>query len=322
MRIATPLFTLFLLSLGLLASGCSEYEVAQQDVGLAYDAETDVLTLTIDSRGLHAAATGVPRLFGSPATEEERIAGAVERLRAAADGAPYFVLLASPLALDLTKVPEAITREAKDADWADIEALWLGLRDGISVEAAGLYLDSEQEVGLYQRVQVKEAEKLITFLNELLSRSVLDARAAEGSSPREVAAEESRNAYARQGGPWVVLDGEALEVRMPLAPWQVANTMKGIAELPFAPEGAEMEPWEEEVGRAMGRALFSGLETFEVVDGIARFRYPFGENGRIDLPYARMRASEPAKHLRDALSVEGLQPLSPGQVAAKLTGPR
>ena len=318
MRTFTPHLTSLLAVFALLLCGCSQFEPAEQDLGIAYDAEADVLTFTIDSRGIHAPSGRASNPFGKPPTQEKQTAAASERLRAAAEGAPYFVLLASPLALDLTEVPEAIARDGQDEDWKDIQELWLDLRKGIRVDSSGLYLDTSQEVGLYQRVRVENAHKLVGFMNELISRSLLETDLDDDANAREVAADKVRRAYARERGPWVVLDAEALEVRMPLAPWQVANMMKGIAELPFEPVGEEADPWEAELGAAMGRALFADLGAFQVVDGIARLRYPFGDDQRIDFPYARMRASEPAALLREALAEDGLEALDREQVQAKL----
>ncbi|MEL6715089.1 MAG: hypothetical protein AAFP86_15010, partial [Planctomycetota bacterium] len=98
--------SLLLASLLLGASACAEYAPAEQDLALSYDAASDVLTVTFDTRGIHAQSPRVLEPFTKGPSEEDRIERAVAALRRAGDGAPYFAPLGSPYALDLSEALE------------------------------------------------------------------------------------------------------------------------------------------------------------------------------------------------------------------------
>ena len=75
--------SLLLASLLLGASACAEYAPAEQDLARSYDAASDVLTVTFDTRGIHAQSPRVLEPFTKGPSEADRIERAVAALRRA-----------------------------------------------------------------------------------------------------------------------------------------------------------------------------------------------------------------------------------------------
>lgn len=318
-------FSPLLATLVLGATACAEYAPAEQDLALSYDAASDVLTVTFDTRGIHAQSPRVLEPFSKGPTEEERIERAVKALRRAGDGSPYFAPLGSPYALDLSEALEeaedeiAAIEDPTERAFAERAAAFVR---ALEVADAGLYLDEEGEVALLQRVRLPRAQALVALVNDAITAEVLEDRGATDEVDPQKRAMRS---YAQSGEAWVVLDAEALEVRVPMEPREAAEFVRGLAGLAFEDASEDAEPWERVAWAATGRALFEGLDTLSMENGVARLRYPFGDDGRIVFPFRGMRAPGEAGRLREALAAaraeageEPLEALGPDEVAARL----
>lgn len=317
-----------LLPVALLAASCSDYGVAEQDLTLRYDAPTDALTLAIDSRGIHPRPGRDVVLFGEPPSLADRTQRAGERLREVGGGRRYLVLLDLPLALDLDHVGDALAEEGDDERARALGERWEVIRATISVEDAALYVDEGGHVGALQRVRIDEAQSYVAFVNDLISAAVEGAQVADDAPERNKAADRRRAEYARSGAPWVVLDADALEVRMPIEPWELANMIRALADPAGEAEASEADaeerraegyaPTSEDLVQALVQAIFHDLDSLEVVEGVARFRFPFGDDGAVRMPFRVERSPAPAAALRAMLSDLELPELSTAEVAARL----
>ena len=119
-----------------------------------------------------------------------------------------------------------------------------------------LYLDEEGEVALLQRVRLPRAQALVALVNDAITAEVLEDRGATDELDPQKRAMRS---YAESGEAWVVLDAEALELRVPMAPREAAEFVRGLTRLAFEDTSEDAAPWARLAWAATGRALFEGL---------------------------------------------------------------
>ncbi|MFT5735078.1 MAG: hypothetical protein ACJA0P_003551 [Planctomycetota bacterium] len=287
-----------LAGLALVATACSEYEFAEQDLSVQHLAETDQVILEIDTRGLFATKL---KWGESPKFILER---ARDRVRRMATGERYLHLLTFPLIFDLdADVSESAPEEEP---WIAPEAL-VEFRNiflkNVHVDASSAYLDAEGEVAVTQSVRLEEATACIAAINALITSGVRDALKQSDLAPKDdvlqlFESKRSRDnlrAFMDAGGDWLTLSEEQLAIRIPMTPADVAILIKGLA-------GDE-----DGNAKALGTALLGGLDELVLDNGVALFRFPVEKDGAIHWRY-RGERNPAAKKLAAAFNDAELKP--------------
>lgn len=306
------------LALVALASGsCADYEIAEQDVGIRYDAEVDVLTIDLDSRGLHRISSGGMGLRSRPGLASSADALALGRITQVAGGARYMQFLGLPFAIEL----DALRKEvAEDGDVPQaLSERWDALEKNVGFIRSGAYIDGAGEAAVYQRIRIAEAQDLIAWLDDVIDAFVLEDVGDTDNPDGKVAA---LHAFARdEAVSWVRLTATALEVSFPAdaaTRAEILRNVMGSPERASAFAKGERAPWEAEVEPAIARAILHDLGEVDFQGGIVVLRYPFGTDGAIDLPYRRSRAPELAAELVRGLRAVAAPELTREQVLGRL----
>ncbi|MEM1453430.1 MAG: hypothetical protein AAGI22_30280 [Planctomycetota bacterium] len=277
-----------LLALSLLPA-CTEYEYAEQDLDLAYDAEADVAEVTIETRGIWGTQTGP----GESVEEIDR--RAADRIRAMAAGYRYFHVITWPFVLDLDAPSEEDDWESEGGEDEELRRLYEAFRSvekSLTVPESRVFLDAAGEVGVFQRVRIEKASVLVDAFNEGLSLSLLEM--ISEPEPNAVAAPEDDVfespeahrlllAHARARRPWISLDGEGLSLHLPMTKRDLGRAVRNTLAM-----GADREESARE-GAAMALAFFTDLDGIEVDGDVVTLRMPFGDDGIVRMRHRRQR---------------------------------
>ena len=311
--------------LALTLAACTDYQFGEQDAAFAFDQESDTLVLTINSQGLFASGPDdqfdpIRAVALNENTETTRrperrqetraLQRAEKRIREVAAGARHIYLLAWPFVFDLDEDPKDWREEADGrADFLALIDEWEALSGSIVVADSGTYLDEQGDVGVYQRVEFREAARFVDWSNRMISRGVLETLAQDDADTGGAdEAKEAFREYAASGKTWFEFNDRGLEVRVPVTPPLLAEMMKSMLSAPAdSPSGAS------------GLRLFHDLSELEIQDGVAHFRFDFGDDGRIDMPF---RGSRPdtTDALRARFTDDDLETLTKEQVRERLDG--
>lgn len=274
-----------------ISAGCSEFDAAEQGFSLRYQDTSDRIELAVDTRGIFAASTRRGQ------SEAEVLARAKARVDELAAGARAFKLLAYPLIFDL------------DGEW-DGEVKWMTkeqqerifslLRANVGVISAGSLVDEVGELGLTQRFEIKNATACMAAINELVTLSVQDELARDEKNPPDLtkflgseASEGNLRSFMLRGEPWVSLDAEALVIRVPMTPYDLALCMRELVREAHELDGAA----------TLYQTLFANLEELKVEDGVVSFRFPVDASGRVQWSLKEPRNPD-AKKFAAAFEVE------------------
>ncbi len=290
-----------------LGAGCAEFDFAEQDVALRYSAEGDRVEVKIDTRGIFATSKG----FG--ASDVEVTAKAKERVQQMAAGARFFYLVTFPFIHDL------------DREWSEDSEDWVPkeqrerlqalMQASVSVTSAKVFLDDFGEVALTQEVAIKDVAACVAGLNELVSLGVRYELDENEDDPVDLtglygtqASRANLRAFLDAGGKWLSLDQDALLVRVPMTPFELALTMKGLLAETHSGGDPSASPgdWSANRGHAAATALFGSLEELNVEDGVVTFRFPVGDDGQIHWDF-RMPRHPDAKKLVAAFDEDELK---------------
>lgn len=262
-----------LLVAAVFATSCAEYEFAEQDISVRYRAASDQITLELDTRGIYA--TGAR--FGTTAADADaKVKARIERM---AKGERFIYLLSFPFIFDLDAEPKNEAKQKDDwidpADWTRLKAVFDA---NVHVDSASAYLDSASEASATQSFRLENAAECISAMNEVITLSVRHELAMASSDDLDrdevFASERSRTnlrSFADAGGQWLTLTEEALEVRIPLTPADLAATVRGI------PSDKAPSPRV----KALGQAFLQGLDELTIQDDVAVFRFPVGRDGAL-----------------------------------------
>jgi hypothetical protein len=302
-----PLRAVACSALLVLSVGCAEFEFAEQDLTFRYAEGDDRIELNVDTRGIFAT----PKGWGK--SESEVVAAGKERIETMAGGARNFYLMTFPFIVDLES-----DWDEGDEDWLTKEQrgrLWNQIRENVSVKSARAYSDDAAEVALAQRVEIRNAKAWLAAINELVTLGVkheLEENAEDPIDPTKVygtaASRGNLRAFVVEGRDWVSLDAEALVVRVPMTPYDLALSMKEfLAEAKVATESSgSKNSWTDRRNSAAGVGIFERLEELEVKDGVVSFRFPMDGNGRIHWSF-RMPRHPDAKKFAAAFEAEELK---------------
>ncbi len=290
-----------------LSAGCAEFDFAEQDLSLRYVDDGDRIELNVKTRGIFATPAG----WGQ--SEDQVLASGKERVEQMAAGARYFYLVTFPFMLDLdegdwSEEEDWITKEQR-------ERIWSLMDKSVSVTSASTFLDEAGEVALDQRVEIKNAKACVAAMNELVTLGVQHELNEAKGKPADLAeifgseaSQDNLRAFVVAGGVWISLDAEALVVRVPMTPYDLALCMKAFLE-ETAVEGGSSgsdSDWADRRGAAAARALFANLEELTVEDGVVNFRFPVNARGRIPWSF-RMPRHPDAKKFVAAFESEELK---------------
>ncbi|QDV08784.1 hypothetical protein Poly30_43390 [Planctomycetes bacterium Poly30] len=290
-----------LIGLGLFSAACSEYEFAEQDLGVRYLADSQQISLQVDTRGLYGTS------LDWSDSDELIVKRARDRVRRMAAGERYLHLLSFPLIFDLDAKPGQEREERPgEEDWISAEdatRLRAVFLENVRVESSRVYLDAEGEVSVAQSFRIDKADACVAALNEVISLGVrrgIEDVASSGDDVSEMFASarsrENLRSFLEAGGRWLTLSEKSLEVRVPMTPADLAILLKGFAE--DDPKGSTA---------ALGRALLGGLEELAVENDVALFRFPVSGDGAVHWTYRGERHPD-AKKLRAAFDEGELSP--------------
>lgn len=260
-----------------VGAGCSEIDFAEQDLALHYLQEADRIELSVDTRGLFPTSSDWGESQATVVTKSK------ERVEAMAAGARYLYLVTFPFILDLDR------EQPEDDEWLTREQItraWDLFQDSVSVSSAKAFLDDMGEVALTQQVEIKNASACVAAVNEIITAGVLHELKGTTEKPGEVygsdASRKNLRAFADAGREWVSLDKDALVVRVPMTPQDLALALKElVAERRSAEDSSEEASWSERRGGAASQALLGNLQDLEVKDGVVTLRFAADDTGRI-----------------------------------------
>ena len=279
-----------------LGAGCSEIDVAEQDLALRYLQEEDRVEVEIECRGIFET----PSRWGK--SEAEGVPKAKERLKEMAGGARQFYVPLSPepIILDLDKL-----FEVKEGGWLSEEQCLRFrklIRESVSVESAMVFLDDLGEVSLKQQFAITSAAACVASLNELVTAGVRDELEDNGDDPidptQPYGTQESRDnlrAFVDDGRDWVSLDQKALVVRVPMTSLDLALTLKELVSDTERDQDAGADDWGAARARLDAKAVLGKLKGLSAEDGVVTLRFPLQADGRISWEFHRPRHPDAKK---------------------------
>lgn len=244
----------------LTLAACASFRFESQAIDLRMDPESDALVVEILYRGVHA-----------PPDKKDAVSKGAETVARLAAGRRHFIVYDWFFEVDLDAVEPS-------KEVTELERRALGLLAGITVERAGLFVDEEDRLGAYQRFRVANLGQGIALANAAHSALVQEI-VAKGEQDPDI---DDRTwdlwrERANAGGPWFVLDGDALEYRAPLTPRSVARLLEAtLRECLKKPEDAGLIV-----------TLLDAMTKLTVDGELAVFRFEPGADGRIHLEVER-----------------------------------
>lgn len=275
-----------------LAASCTEFEFAEQDISVRFDVEADALEVSIDTRGIYGTQIGSS---DTVAVIDERAAA---RVRQMAEGYRYFHLLTWPFVFDLDEEEDPAMPSGASPELTHLMEDLHRLTAGVTVAESRTYFDANDEVAVFQRVRIEHAREIVTLINAGLSMSLLqtiEPEVDEVADPPSNDIFESREAkrllleYAKAERPWVELDGDGVSVHVPMTPQDLAQIVRGSFDM------ATNERKDAAEAASVGRALFHDLDGISIEGNVVTFRFPFGEDGSIDMPLRKERHADAAR---------------------------
>ena len=275
-----------------LAASCTEFEFAEQDIAVRFDVEADVLEVSIDTRGIYGTQ------MGSNDTEVVIDERAAARVRQMAEGYRYFHLLTWPFVFDLDEEENPAAPNVPENASPELTGLMedlLRLASGVTVTESKTYFDANDEVAVFQRVRIEHATELVAMMNTGISMSVMHSIELAVDAVADPPIDdifESREArrllleHAKAERPWVELDGDGVSVHVPMTAQDLARVVRQSFDL------AADQPEDAAEAASLGRAFFHDLDGISMAGNVVTFRFPFGDDGRIEMPLRGERHAE------------------------------